>query len=68
MVREAASAGAQVIMLPEMFVCPYQRDFMLQSAEPTTLGLPSAITTNLLSALAKETNTYIIGGSIPEEM
>jgi omega-amidase len=23
MVREAASAGAQVIMLPEMFVCPY---------------------------------------------
>ena len=23
MVREAAKSGAQVIMLPEMFVCPY---------------------------------------------
>jgi omega-amidase len=68
MVRQAAKEGAQVIMLPEMFVCPYQKDFMLQSAEPITLGSDRAITTNLLSALARETNTYIIGGSIPEKV
>ena len=39
---------------------------MLKSAETIDLGEPSSTTTNLLSALAKETNTYIIGGSIPE--
>ncbi len=39
---------------------------MLQAAEPTTLGDENATTTNLLSSLAKETKTYIIGGSIPE--
>ena len=49
-----------------MFVCPYQKDFMLKAAEPITLGDQNATTTNLLSSLAKETQTYIIGGSIPE--
>lgn len=67
MIREAASSGAQVIMLPEMFVCPYQRDFMVPLAEPIQIGNEKSITANLLSSLAKETNTYIIGGSFPEE-
>ena len=39
---------------------------MLQEAEPAVLGDERALTTNMLSGLAKETNTYIIGGSIPE--
>ena len=39
---------------------------MLKAAEPITLGDLNATTTNLLSSLAKETKTYIIGGSIPE--
>ena len=55
-------------MLPEMFVCPYQKDFMLKSAESIAVGDESATTANLLSQLAKETNTYIIGGSIPEKI
>ena len=54
-------------MLPEMFVCPYQRNFMLDAAEPINVGEKRAITANLLSSLAKETGAYIIGGSIPEE-
>lgn len=54
-------------MLPEIFVCPYQRSFMVPNAEPIKLGDERAVTTNLLSKLARETSTYIIGGSIPEE-
>lgn len=34
MITEAASRGAQVIMLPEIFVAPYQQDYMLANAEP----------------------------------
>ena len=34
MVTDAASRGAQVIMLPEMFVTPFQKEYMLANAEP----------------------------------
>ena len=51
-------------MLPEMFTTPYQRNHMLRNKE--TLGDELSTTANLLSKLAKETQTYIIGGSIPE--
>ena len=33
LVREAAQKGANVIMLPEMFVCPYSGSHMLKNAE-----------------------------------
>jgi omega-amidase len=33
MIREAAARGANVIMLPEMFVCPYTGKHMLLNAE-----------------------------------
>ena len=70
MVRTAASGGAQVIMLPEMFVCPYMGKYMLENAEPVNEKdiASSGETTQLLSSLAKETGTYIIGGSIPEQI
>lgn len=54
MVRKAAAQGAQVVMLPEMFVCPYQRTFMVKEAEPITVGDARAVTANMLSALAIE--------------
>jgi omega-amidase len=53
-------------MLPEMFTCPYQKSYMMPNAESVELGNEKAITANMLSRLAKETQTYIIGGSIPE--
>ena len=37
MITEAAQRGAQVIMLPEMFVTPFQKEYMLQNAEPVKL-------------------------------
>lgn len=67
MIRKAAAKGANVIMLPEIFTCPYQRDFMVKCAEPIDVGNEKAVSANMLSRLAKETQTYIIGGSIPEE-
>jgi predicted amidohydrolase len=33
MIKSAAASGAQVIMLPEMFVTPYTRSYMLKDAE-----------------------------------
>ena len=59
-------------MLPEMFTTPFQKDHMLRNAEPIYLNdyrnEPKCETTNFLSNIARETSTYIIGGSIPEKV
>jgi omega-amidase len=65
----AASAGAQIIVLPECFNSPYGCDYFPSYAEsllpspPTQEQSPSF---HALSAIAEETKTYLIGGSIPE--
>ena len=45
---------------------------MLRNAEPIYLNdyrnEPNCETTNFLSNIARETSTYIIGGSIPEKV
>jgi len=33
MVRKASDQGADVIMLPEMFTAPFQKEYMLKYAE-----------------------------------
>ena len=60
-VREAASQGAEIAVLPEMFCCPYRNDCFPVYGESE--GGPAQTT---LSALAKELGIYIVGGSIPE--
>jgi len=62
MIIEAALKGAEIIVLPEMFNCPYQNDFFIKFAE-TYPGKSTA----LISRLAKKFSVYIIGGSIPEK-
>ncbi len=62
LIREAAKEGSQVVVLPEMFNCPYQNKYFPLFAET----FPGK-TTNFLSNLAKELKIYIIGGSIPEK-
>ncbi len=52
----------QIVVLPEMFNCPYENKFFPLFAEPFI-----GETTNFLSNLAKELDIYIIGGSIPEK-
>lgn len=61
MVREAAQGGAQIVVLPEMFSCPYSgryfHAFAAQGHEPILA---------VLSALAEENKVLLIGGSVPE--
>ena len=72
LILKAAEEGAQVIMLPEMFTTPFQKDHMLKNAEPILIkdfrDEPKCETTRFLSNIAKTTGTYIIGGSIPEKV
>lgn len=62
MVREAASMGARVAVLPEMFNCPYQTELFPAYAEPC----PDGTTARMLARVAGETGIVLVGGSIPE--
>jgi len=64
-VEKAASQGANVVVLPEIFTSPYERDEMLKNREQAN---SSGKTYCFLSNLAKSLKIYIIGGSIPEEI
>ena len=61
MVCRAADNGAQVIALPEMWNCPYSNDYFRSYAEPE-----GGDSFEFLSRLARENDSYLIGGSIPE--
>eukprot|EP01048_Picozoa_sp_COSAG05_P027905 COSAG05_NODE_8374_length_709_cov_0.978689_1_plen_129_part_10 len=69
-VAEAASNGARLIMLPEIFNSPYSNDSFPVYAEPLPPGTPLADnqspSASMLSAAAKEHGIYLVGGSIPE--
>ncbi|MDD3347758.1 carbon-nitrogen hydrolase family protein [Oscillibacter sp.] len=60
-VREAASDGAQIAVLPEMFCCPYQNDCFRLYGETEDGPAQRA-----LSAVAAESGIYVVGGSLPE--
>ncbi len=61
-VAHAARGGASVVVLPEMFTCPYALESFPLFAECAEDG-PTA---ELLSSLAREYGLLIAGGSIPE--
>lgn len=56
-----ASKNAEVIVLPEMFNCPYNANTFHKYAE----NYPGE-TTRFLSSLSKKLGIVIVGGSIPE--
>jgi len=62
MVRKAANAGAQIVVLPEMFNCPYQAKVFPDYAEDFENGETVA----MLREVAREKQVYLVGGSIPE--
>ncbi|MCI2057406.1 MAG: carbon-nitrogen hydrolase family protein [Oscillibacter sp.] len=59
--REAAAGGADIVVLPEMFCCPYENSCFRAYGE--ALGGSAQ---QMLSCAAKELGLYVIGGSIPE--
>ena len=60
-VTQAAQGGADVVVLPEMFNCPYQTKNFPVYAEPA-----GGECWNMLSAAARENAVYLIAGSMPE--
>jgi omega-amidase len=68
-VLSAASAGANIIVLPECFNSPYGCDYFPTYAETLLPSPPTASQSpsfRALSAMAAESKTYLVGGSIPE--
>ena len=68
MIDKAAENGANVIVLPEAFLCNYSRYPTEENAEPID-GFEEnkeATAANMLSQAASENDVYIIGGSMPE--
>ena len=63
MIRKAfLNNGSAIVVLPEMFNCPYDYNYFSRFSETST-----GETITMLSGIAKELNIYIIGGSIPEK-
>ena len=61
LVREAAENGANIVVLPEMFSCPYSNEYFKQHA---ALGHESTVAE--MSAWAGDNGILLVGGSIPE--
>ncbi|QHN05895.1 MULTISPECIES: carbon-nitrogen hydrolase family protein [Methanothermobacter] len=62
MVREAAGMGADLVVLPEMFICPYDTMRFAVYAEDENGPAVGA-----MGVLAEELGVYIVAGSIPEK-
>jgi len=62
LIKEAKENGASMVVLPEMFNCPYSNDYFKEYAE----DLYDGITVEKLTKYALNNNVYIVGGSIPE--
>ncbi|MFH0920697.1 MAG: carbon-nitrogen hydrolase family protein [Fibrobacterota bacterium] len=62
LVCRATRQGARLVVLPEMFNCPYKSALFPEYAE----RVPDGPTSRLLSRLARLHKVTLVGGSIPE--
>lgn len=76
-INESVKNNANVVILPEMFNCPYSNSSFPSYSEPINYDGTSIVdidsidttkspTIKAISQAAKQHNIYIIGGSIPE--
>lgn len=61
MVHEAAENGAEIVVLPEMFNCPYSKEYFRPIA-----ALGHEKTLSAMKNWAKDNKILLVGGSIPE--
>lgn len=62
MIREAATHGSRIVILPEMFNCPYNSSLFPGYAET----YPEGKTFKMMSEAAVTEGIYLVGGSLPE--
>lgn len=62
MIAEAVEQGSRLVVLPEMFNCPYQSELFPQYAE----FYPEGPTIAMLAECAEKHKIILVGGSIPE--
>ncbi|AEG14116.1 Nitrilase/cyanide hydratase and apolipoprotein N-acyltransferase [Desulfofundulus kuznetsovii DSM 6115] len=62
MIARAAKQGARLVVLPEMFNCPYVARLFPRYAE----SYPEGPSLQMLSRAAREEGVYLVGGSLPE--
>ncbi|GMN36072.1 hypothetical protein TIFTF001_005711 [Ficus carica] len=67
-IEEAASKGAQLVMLPEIWNSPYSNDSFPVYAEDIDAGGDASPSTAMLSEVAWLLKITIVGGSIPERV
>ena len=60
-IAETARTGADMVVLPEMFCCPYSGEYFLRYGEAD--GGPAQAA---LADIAQKTGVIVVGGSIPE--
>jgi omega-amidase len=62
MIGECANNGADMVVLPEMFNCPYDTQKFMEYAESSD----NSPTLKIISESAKNNDIYLVAGSIPE--
>ena len=60
-IYEAVSKGADIVVLPEMFICPYITSDFPVFAEPE-----GGLSWQALSSMARKNNVVLVAGTIPE--
>ncbi|MEA4815423.1 MAG: carbon-nitrogen hydrolase family protein [Lachnospiraceae bacterium] len=60
-IKKLSDKGADLIVLPEMFCCPYSNKYFRSYSEPE-----GGYVFTELSKAAAENNVYVVGGSMPE--
>ncbi|MCL6558080.1 MAG: carbon-nitrogen hydrolase family protein, partial [Firmicutes bacterium] len=63
MIKEASLRGSKMVILPEMFNCPYNNSAFPKFAE----SYPDGPTFRMLSGTAREEKIVLVGGSVPEK-
>ena len=61
MISDAARKQADIVILPEMFCCPYTNEYFKEFAEAEGGNIWLA-----MSKAASDNNLYLIAGSVPE--